>query len=105
MNLYAHERFPEDLVFVHNLLGAYARQETRDAAAAERLLRQYWFYDESLRSTLFEQLSQQGRLYPELAEIRTANPGMVNGQFDQALAANPAAVQFACRGGSVALAF
>jgi len=44
---------------------------------------------------LFEQLSQQGQLYPELAEIRTANPAVVNGQFDQALAANPAAVQFA----------
>ena len=95
LNLYAHERFPEDLVFVHNLLGAYANQETRDSAAAERLLRQYWFYDERLRSTLFEQLSAAGRLYPELAEIRTANPGVVNGQFDQALAANPAAVQFA----------
>ena len=44
---------------------------------------------------LFEQLSAQGQLYPELAAIRTTNPGVVNGQFDQALAANPAAVQFA----------
>lgn len=94
LNLYAHERFPEDLAFVHNLLGAYARQETRDAAAADSLLRQYWFYDEQLRSTFFEQLSAEGRLYPELAEIRAANPGIVNGEFDQALAANPAAVQF-----------
>jgi hypothetical protein len=95
LNLYAHERFPEDLVFVHNLLGAYSRQETRDSAAAERLLRQYWFYDEHLRTMLFEQLSLQGRLYPELAQLRAANPGVVNGQFEQALAANPAAVQFA----------
>ena len=95
LNLYAHERFPEDLVFVHNLLEAYARQETYDAASADRLLRQYWFYDPQLRSMFFERLSVQGRLYPELAQIRAANPGIVNGQLDQALAANPAAVQFA----------
>jgi cellulose synthase operon protein C len=95
LNLYAHERFPEDLVFVHNLLDAYARRETFDGTAAARLLRQYWFYDAQLRSQLFELLSQQGRLYPELAAIRAANPGIVNGNFDQALAANPAAVQFA----------
>ena len=95
LNVYAHERFPEDMVFVHNLLDAYGRQETRDAAAADRLLRQYWFYDPELRSAFLGQLSQQSRLYPELAEIRAANPGIVNGQFDQALASNPAAIQFA----------
>jgi tetratricopeptide (TPR) repeat protein len=94
LNLYAHERFPEDLVFVHNLLGAYSRQETLDAAAAGRLLRQYWFYDRQLRAQFFERLSRQGRLSTELAEIRAANPGIANGQFDQAVAANPAAVQF-----------
>ena len=95
LNLYAHERFPEDMVFVHNLLNAYSQSGTYDAAAADRLLRQYWFYDPQFRSRFFEQLSQQGRLYPELAEIRAANPGIVNGQFDQVLASNPAAVQFA----------
>jgi Tfp pilus assembly protein PilF len=95
LNQYAHERFPEDMAFVHNLLGAYARQETYDAAAADRLLRQYWFYDPQLRSMLFERLWQRGRLYPELAEMRAANPGIGNGHFDQALASNPAAVQFA----------
>jgi cellulose synthase operon protein C len=94
LNVYAHTRFPEDLVFVHNLLGAYASKETYDAAAANSLLRQYWFYDPQLRARLFERLWQQGRLYPELAQIRAANPGIVNGQFDHALAANPAAVQF-----------
>ncbi len=94
LNLYAHERFPEDLAFVRNLLAAYGRPETANGAAYERLLRQYWFYDPQLRSQLFEQLAQQRRLYPELAEIRAANPAIVNGQFDQALAANPAAVQF-----------
>lgn len=95
LNLYARERFPEDLTFVQNLLGAYSRQETYDWRAAERLLRQYWFYDPQLRSMLFEKLSSEGRLYPELAEIRASNPGVASGQFDQALASNPAAVQFA----------
>ena len=94
LNVYAHTRFPEDLVFVHNLLGAYASKETYDAAAANSLLRQYWFYDPQLRARLFERLWQQGRLYPELAQVRAANAGIVNGQFDHALAANPAAVQF-----------
>ena len=59
---------------MHNLLNAYARPETRDNAARQRLLREYWFYDDQLRRMLFEQLSQQGQLYPELAAIRTANP-------------------------------
>jgi Tfp pilus assembly protein PilF len=90
LNVYAHARFPEDLVFVHNLLGAYGRN-----AAADSLLRQYWFYDPQLRARLFERLWQRGRLYPELAEIRAANPGIVSGQLAQVLAANPAAVQFA----------
>jgi len=94
LNLYAHDRFPEDMAFVHNLLAAYRRPETYDGAAADRLLRQYWFYDPSLRSMLFEELSARARLSPEMAEIRAANPGIANGQFDQALAANPAAVQF-----------
>jgi predicted Zn-dependent protease len=98
LNLYAHERFPEDLVFVRNLLNAYGRPETYNATAADRLLREYWYYDPQLRATLFERLSQQGRLYMELAEIRAANPGIVNGQFDQVLAANPAAVQFTAEG-------
>ncbi len=94
LNLYAHERFPEDMAFVHNLFGAYTRRETYDAAAADRLLRQYWFYDRSLRSMLFERLSGSGRLDAELTEIRAANPGMADGQIDQAVAKNPAAVQF-----------
>jgi Tfp pilus assembly protein PilF len=87
LNLYAHERFPQDLVFVQNLLAAYSRTETADPAAHERLLRRYWFYDPRLRPTLMELLSARGRLDAELADVRAANPGM-------AVAANPAAVQF-----------
>jgi len=95
LNLYAHERFPEDLVFVRNLIAAYSRRETYDAAAAESLLRQYWFYDPRLRTELFQRLSQSGRLRTELAAIRAANPAIAAGQPNQALQSNPAAVQFA----------
>ena len=80
LNLYAHERFPEDLIFVRNLIGAYSRPETYDRAAAERLLRQYWFYDPELRTRLLQQLWRQGQLYGELAQVQTAD--------------NPAALQF-----------
>ena len=76
LNVYAHERFPEDLAFVRNLIGAYSRRETYDGAAAERLLREYWFYDTGLRNMLFERLFAQRRLYPELTEVSkdTGNP-------------------------------
>jgi len=94
LNLYAHERFPEDLVFVRNLIDAYSRRESYDAAASDRLLRQYWFYDPQLRARLFEKLSREGRLYAELSEIRKANPDAVSGRFDTLAASNPAAVQF-----------
>ena len=94
LNIYAHERFPEDLVFVNNLLGAYDRQPTRNAAAAERLLRQYWFYDRQMATRLFHMLAQEGRLATELAQIRAANPALAQRQYDRAVAANPAAVQF-----------
>jgi len=95
LNLYAHEHFPEDLVFVQNLLDAYSRKETYDAASAWRLYRQYWFYDQELRERFFEQLSKEGMLNPELTKIRDANPGLTSGHTEQALVSNPAAVQFA----------
>jgi cellulose synthase operon protein C len=95
LNLYAHERFPQDLVFVNNLLDVYNRKETYNAASAWSLYRQYWFYDQALRTRFFEQLSKEGRLNSELAQIRAANPGLSNGHAEQAFAGNPAAVQFA----------
>ena len=71
LNLYAHERFPNDLTFVHNLLGAYAREGTANAAMHQALLRRYWFYDESLRTQLFQDLARAGRLEAELATARS----------------------------------
>ena len=83
LNLYAHARFPEDLVFVHNLLNAYARPETRDNAARQRLLGEYWFYDDQLRRMLFEQLAAGAALsrtgrdphYQSTCRERTVRPG------------------------------
>ncbi len=95
LNLYAHQRFPQDLVFVRNLMAVYARKETYDAAASGRLLREYWFYDPSLRTQFFAGLARQRRLYTELAAVRKANPDIVAGRFDRVAAANPAAAQFA----------
>jgi Flp pilus assembly protein TadD len=89
LNLYAHNRFPNDLVFVKNLLGAYTRRATADGAAYTRLLRAYWFYDDGLRAQFFEALSQAGKLNAELAAIRAAHPDAT---------ANPAAVEFLAEG-------
>ena len=44
LNRYALERFPHNLTFVRNLIGAYRRRDTRDPAAEEDLLRRHWFY-------------------------------------------------------------
>jgi thioredoxin-like negative regulator of GroEL len=85
MNLYALQRFPEDLVFVRNLLSAYSAEVTRDDAAAMRLLRQYWYYDAGLRNRYFAALTKSGTLESELASVRASNPDMQS---------NPAAVQF-----------
>ena len=74
VNLYAHQRFPRDLVFVRNLLTAYSQAGTADAAASEALLRKYWFYADDLRDRFFERLSAARRLDAELATIKSASP-------------------------------
>ena len=74
VNLYAHQRFPHDLVFVENLLNAYAQKGTLDAAASEALLRRYWFYAPGLRDRFFELLSRTRRLDAELASINSTAP-------------------------------
>ncbi len=71
LNLYAHERFPNDLTFVHNLLGAYSREGTANAAAHQALLRQYWFYDDRFCGrSCSEDLARSGNLEAEIAAAR-----------------------------------
>ncbi len=71
VNLYAHQRFPHNLVFVRNLLHAYRIRPTEDLAAYEKLLRENWFYDSGFRTGFFQYLSWQGKLRQELATLPT----------------------------------
>jgi hypothetical protein len=69
VNLYAHQRFPHNLTFVRNLLASYQVKGFADAAAYERLLRENWFYDASLRTSFLEYLSRTNKLGAELAAL------------------------------------
>ncbi len=82
LNLYAHQRFPEDMQFVHNLLGAYGGSlGTRDPAKHMNLLRRYWYYDANLRAAYMAGLSQAGEIAQDIEQTRSQTT-------------NPAAVQF-----------
>jgi len=76
LNLYAHQRFPHDIVFTENLLSAYNAKDTRDAAAHEKLLRETWWQSPGLTRQFFEFLSSTGKLETELAQLQPspANP-------------------------------
>ena len=90
INLYAHQRFPHNLVFVNNLLNAYRTKGSEDMAAYERLLRQNWFYDSDLRTKFFQYLTSQGSLGSELASLPS---------FERAAGENNiAALQFRAQG-------
>ena len=88
LNLYAHERFPHNPVFVRNLLGAYHTRETYDQQAWEALLRQHWFEEADLRNIFFEFLSSHSRLDSELSELRQSAPD------ENAWRTDPAAADF-----------
>ena len=92
LNLYAHNRFPHNLVFVENLLGAYLSPRTRDLAAWEKLLREHWFEDATLRNEYFSFLSRTGQLEPELASLRQASQPASGAE--RLVRENPAAGEF-----------
>ncbi len=94
VNLYAHQRFPHNLSFVRNLLNAYSSHPTRDHAAWERLIREYWFYDENLRSRFFEDLSFEGRLDSELQAALALGLATSGGRWPELARSNPAAARF-----------
>ena len=75
LNLYAHERFPHDEVFIQNLLSAYRSKPTYDMAAWEKLMREHWSDSEELRKEFFDYLSSNGKLDTELTQLRTLVPG------------------------------
>ncbi len=90
INLYAHQRFPHNIVFIHNLLHAYRRQPTYDLAAYDALLRETWTYDTELRTVFFEYLTSTGKLHDELAAL----PAVETAAADR----NTVALQFYAEG-------
>jgi len=92
LNLYAHQRFPHNPVFVRNLLAAYRSPHTSDPAAWEALIRQHWLEDAGLRNQFFEFLSRRGTLDSELKAIRDSAPD------DASWEKNPAAAEFLAYG-------
>ena len=74
LNLYAHQRFPHDLVFTRNLLRAYQSRSTADPAAHELLLRQHWQDAPDLQAEFFEELRRGGRLQDELVALQSLVP-------------------------------
>lgn len=77
INLAAHDRFPNNLAFVNNLLRAYTNQPTHDAKAWEALMRQYWPEDAALRNQFLQFLASNGRLQSEIDAVKAlpANAG------------------------------
>ena len=94
LNLYAHQRFSHNLTFVQNLLVAFRSKQTYNRQAWEALIRQYWFYDDTMRSEFFADLASGGRLDSELEAVRASIPQAASGQWDALTKANPAAAQF-----------
>jgi cellulose synthase operon protein C len=88
LNQYAHQRFPHNPVFIHNLLSAYTTPPTRDLAAWEALLRQHWFEEPALRNEFFEFLSRTGKLESEVGAVRQSVPDAAGWEN------NPAAADF-----------
>ena len=88
LNQYAHQRFPHNPVFVHNLLAIYQTPPTRDLAAWEALLRQHWFEEPGLRNQFFEFLSRTGKLEKELSTLQQSAPDAASWE------SNPAAADF-----------
>ena len=87
LNLYAHQRFPHDEVFVTHLLTAYRSKTTYDAAAWEKLLREHWSDTEQLRLEFFDYLCSRSTLDAELAQLNALVPDAA------AQKANPAATR------------
>lgn len=94
VNLYAHQRFPHDLVFMENLLSLYSAGRTANAAAREKLLAENWFESASLRNRFFEHLAETNQLDAALAELKAQNEEIVRADWGGLAARNPAAAEF-----------
>jgi len=72
LNLYAHKRFPHELMFTRNLLAAYQVKGTANPAAWEALMREHWQDAPDLEAEFFEWLSQTNKLDAEMAALQAA---------------------------------
>jgi Tfp pilus assembly protein PilF len=86
VNLYAHQRFPHNLQFTHNLLNAYSGRNTPNSAAWEQLIREHWFESSDLRDQFFDYLQRTNKLDAELAALQQLVPADARQQ-------NPAAMR------------
>jgi cellulose synthase operon protein C len=92
VNLYAHRRFPHDLIFVRSLLAEYRRTNQQDQV--EKLLWEHWPDLPDLRDQLFELLSSTGRLDSTLATLRQQTPEIDQAGWTALTQRNPAAERF-----------
>jgi tetratricopeptide (TPR) repeat protein len=92
LNIYANQRFPHNLAFVHNLLNYYRLHN--DEANWEALVRQHWLEDPTLRNQFFEYLSRKGKLEAELEGLKTHERGRQT-NWQTVATTNPAAARFA----------
>lgn len=94
VNLYAHKRFPHDLVFVNNLLSLYRQKETKDLAAWEKLLGEHWFESEMLRNQFFAYLAQNDKLEESIHQLQQQNNELEHQDWAGLAKNNPAAADF-----------
>src|SRR4051812_40005304 len=103
LNEFANQRFPHDLVFVQNLIALYRPRPdnpTADPVKWEALLRQQWFYDDTIRAEFFEFLSDSRKLNAELQMARGVNEAAPNAKLDELVSNSPAAARFLAEGES-----
>ena len=74
LNLYAHKRFPHQLVFTRNILNAYRARTTTDPAAYDQLLREHWQESPDLQSEFFATLARSSKLNDERAALEALLP-------------------------------
>ncbi|HEY2381759.1 MAG TPA: hypothetical protein VGK48_11330 [Terriglobia bacterium] len=94
INLYALNRFPHDLRFVHNLVSLYSGDATANPTALMRLLGEHWYDDESIRRMYFERLAAAGSLDTVLRTAANLLPPASAINWRDAEAANPLITRF-----------
>ncbi len=94
VNRYAHDRFPHDLAFVHNLIAYYGNYRHSNPEEVEKLLWEHWAESADLRDQLFELLSSTGRLDAQLDALRQQAPEIDKANWSALAQSNPAAERF-----------